>query len=46
MLRKETKELLQFFSGMFVGTWCGILLMCMVQVNRLHRTDQEEQERK
>lgn len=39
MLRKETKELWQFFSGMFVGTWCGISLMCLVQVNRLHVMD-------
>ena len=42
LLRKETKELWQFFSGMFVGTWCGISLMCLVQVNRLHHTDREE----
>lgn len=32
----------QFFSGMFVGTLCGISLMCLVQVNRLHHIDQEE----
>ena len=29
----------KFFAGIFVGTWIGIILMCIFQVNKINEKD-------
>lgn len=33
--------MLKFLAGIFVGTWIGITLMCIFQVNKINEKDVE-----
>ncbi|HHZ07018.1 DUF3789 domain-containing protein [Lachnospiraceae bacterium LCP25S3_G4] len=38
-------ELLFFIIGTLLGSLCGIVCMCLVQVNRLSKREDEENEK-
>lgn len=32
--------MLKFLLGLFIGTWIGIILMCIFQVNKINEKDE------
>lgn len=33
--------MLKFLLGLFIGTWIGIIIMCIFQVNKINEKDNE-----
>lgn len=33
--------MIKFLLGLFIGTWIGIILMCIFQVNKINEKDNE-----
>ncbi len=41
VIRKEWNSMLAFLSGTIVGGIFGVMVMCLLQINRLHGSDTE-----
>ena len=38
--------MIKFLLGLFIGTWIGIILMCIFQVNKINEKDVERWEQR